>query len=43
MRTDTNGSSESSRFELAQRVALWLRGIRKLKQGVIRLVTFRRT
>ena len=27
MRTDTNGSSERSRFDLAQRVVLWLRQI----------------
>ena len=25
MRTDTNGSSERSRFDLAQRVVLWFR------------------
>jgi hypothetical protein len=25
MRTDTNGSSERSRFDLTQRVVLWLR------------------
>ncbi len=25
MRTDTNGSSERSHFDLAQRVVLWLR------------------
>ena len=31
MRTETKGPSERSCFDLAQRAALWLRAIRKLK------------